>query len=327
MTSSASTPVVSLDRVHVGIDVGKARLDLAASDGSVCQGFDNTPQGIASIVALCQELQAASIVVEASGPYDKSLVAACLEKHLPICRIQPAQARAFAHARGQKAKTDRIDAQLLALYAKTMNPALVVAKTASQQELDALVLRRRQLVETRSQESCRLESAPSHFVKKDIEASLRRLHDAIKKIDKKIARLIGDDQDLSGKHQILQSVPGVGATTSAVLLAEAPELGALTHKQISALAGVAPFNHDSGQMKGKRSISGGRSAMRSSLYMAALTARSHNPLIERFAKKLAGQGKPFKLIMVACMRKLLTILNAMVRDGTSFKHAQTPVAV
>jgi transposase len=312
--------------VHVGIDVGKDRLDLATHDQSHQGSFDNTQEGISQILALLKTLCPARIVVEASGPYDRQLVASCLENALPIARIQPAQARAFAKARGQKAKTDALDAHLLALYAQAMNPPLVLPTTRSQQDLDALILRRRQLVDTHAQEACRLESAPNAFVQKDIEALLRRLHDSIKKIDKKIAKLIDKDQDLSGKHQILQSVPGVGKTTSATLLAETPELGNLDRKQISSLVGVAPFNHDSGRMEGKRAVSGGRQSVRCVLYMAALTARRCNPQIHAFAQRLTDAGKPFKVMMVACMRKLLTILNAMLRDGTTFKPAQAPVA-
>jgi transposase len=327
VTSSADSSVSSSPPIHVGIDVGKDRLDLATADKSHVHSFDNTPQGISAIIILLQTLNPQRIVVEASGPYDRSLVASCLENVLPICRIQPAQARAFARARGQKAKTDTIDAHLLALYAQAMAPVPVTPKTKALEELDALILRRRQLVETRAQENCRLESAPNAFVQEDIKALLRRLHDSIKKIDRKIAKLIDNDQNLSGKHQILQSVPGVGPATSATLLAETPELGALDRKQISALAGVAPFNHDSGRMAGKRAISGGRHSVRSCLYMATLTARTHNPQIRSFAKRLTDAGKPFKVMMVACMRKLLTILNAMVRDGTSFKPAQTSVTV
>jgi transposase len=306
--------------------VGKDRLDLATADGAHARAFDNAPAGIAALVALLRELNPRRIVVEASGPYDRALVAACLEHRLPVCRIQPRQARAFATARGQKAKTDALDARLLALYAQAMAPLPLAPKTKAQDELDALVLRRRQLVETRAQENCRLESAPNAFVKKDIEALLRKLSDAIKKIDRKIEKLIGTDQDLSGKHRLLQSVPGVGAATSATLLAETPELGALDRRQISALAGVAPFNHDSGRTAGKRAIAGGRQSARCCLYMATLTARTHNPQIRAFAARLADAGKPFKVVMVACMRKLLTILNAILRDRTPFKPAQPAAA-
>jgi transposase len=327
VTSSSGSPASSNSPLHVGIDVGKGRLDLATHDQSHVRSFDNTPHGLAQLITLLQELGPASIVVEASGPYDRQLVALCLENTLPICRIQPAQARAFAKARGQKAKTDTIDAHLLALYAQAMTPRLVLPKTSAQQDLDALILRRRQLVDTHAQESCRLESAPNAYVQQDIKTLLRRLHDSIKKIDRKIAKLIDNDQDLSGKHQLLKSVPGVGPTTSATLLAETPELGTLNGKQISSLVGVAPFNHDSGRMAGKRAISGGRQNIRNVLYMATLTARRFNPQIQTFAKRLTDAGKPYKVMMVACMRKLLTILNAMVRDGTSFKPAQTSLAV
>lgn len=310
----------------MGIDVGKDRLDLATTLDATVQSFENSPEGIARIIALLGALQPQRIVVEASDCYDRPLVAACLENTLPIARVQPQQTHALAQAHGKKAKTDAIDARLLALFAQSMNPRLLVRATPRQIELDALMLRRRQIVEACAQEKCRLESAPSGYVQKDIEASIRRLRDSMKKIDKRIAKLIENDQDLSGKHQILQSVPGVGAATSATLLAETPELGSLDRKQISALAGVAPYNQDSGRHAGPRSIRGGRQPVRNALYMATLTARTHNPQIKAFAERLEKAGKPFKVMMIACARKLLTILNAMVRDGTSFKPAQTPVA-
>jgi transposase len=307
--------------------VGKHRLDLAITGDPAANAFDNTPEGIDALVAHLVRLAPKRIVLEASGGYENLALAACLQKQLPVYRVQPQQAKHFAKSMNLRAKTDQLDARMLAEFASKLPEKILpaMAKTRLQQELDALVLRRRQLTASHAQEACRLESAPTEFVRKDIQASMRRIHDQIKKIDKKIGKLIDSDDDLSGKHQILQSAQGIGATTSAALLAETPEIGSLEGRQISALVGVAPHPNDSGTRTGKRSARGGRQFARNALYMATLTARTHNPQIRAFAERLTKAGKPFKVMMVACMRKLLTILNAMVRDGTTFKPAQASI--
>jgi transposase len=312
----------------VGIDVGKHRLDLATTMDRNPRTFDNTPEGIVRLVQHLIGLTPKRIVLEASGAYEESLVIACLDQKLPIYRVQPQQAKHFAKSMLLRAKTDAIDAVMLAEFASKLPDKVlpVPEKSRIQRELDGLVLRRRQLVSSKAQESGRLESAPTDFVKKDIQSSIRRLGDQIKKLDRRILKLIDADDDLSGKHQILQSAHGVGPATSAALLAETPELGNLDRKQISALVGVAPHPDDSGTRTGKRSATGGRKSVRCALYMATLTARTHNPQIRVFAQRLTDAGKPFKVMMVACMRKLLTILNPMVRDGASFKHVHAPVA-
>jgi transposase len=308
----------------VGIDVGNQWLDLAASTDPAVHRFENSQNGIAQALELLRRLDPRRIIVEASGGYEQALVVACLENALPVYRVQPQQPKHFAMSMNLRAKTDAIDARMLAEFASKLPEKIkaVSPKTPAQLELDALIARRRQLTASRAQEACRLESAAMPFVRKDIEALMRQLQDKITKIDRRIAKLIDEDDDLSGKHQILQSATGIGAASSATLLAETPELGNLNRKQISALVGVAPHPDDSGQRTGKRNVGGGRMHVRCMLYMATLRARRFNPRIRVFAQRLNAAGKPFKVVMVACMRKLLTILNAMVRDGTTFKPAQ-----
>jgi transposase len=326
----SETPALSSDAsacFYAGIDVGKHCLDLAITGDSAARSFPNTTEGIDALIQELVKFAPKRIVLEASGSYENLLLAACLKRGLPVYRVQPQQAKHFAKSMNLRAKTDTLDARMLAEFASRLPEKILPAtsRTKNQEELDALVLRRRQLTASHAQESCRLESAPTAFVQKDIQASMRRIHDQIKKIDKKISKLIDSDDDLSGKHQILQSAQGIGPVTSAALLAETPEIGTLENRQISALVGVAPHPQDSGTKTGKRSARGGRQSARNALYMAALTARNHNPQIRAFAQRLTNAGKPFKVMMVACMRKLLTILNAMVRDGTTFKPAQAPI--
>lgn len=327
VTSSPAPASSGPPACFVGIDVGKQWLDLAASTDPAVHRFENSQQGIAQVLALLDRLSPRRIVVEASGGYEQPLVVACLEHRLPVYRVQPQQPKHYALSMNLRAKTDAIDARMLAEFAARLPDKIkpVSPRTPGQLELDALIARRRQLTGARAQEACRLESAATAFVRKDIEALMRQLHDKIKKIDRRIARLIDQDDELSGKHQILQSATGIGPTASATLLAETPELGTLDRKQIRALVGVAPHPDDSGQRRGTRHVGGGRIQVRCMLYMAALSARRYNPLIRTFAQRLTAAGKPFKVVMVACMRKLLTILNAMVRDGTTFKPAQAPV--
>lgn len=307
--------------------MGKHRLDLATTNDPRIRTFDNTPEGIGQLVEHLAALTPQRIVLEASGAYERPLLIACLGKNLPVYCVQPQQSKHFAQSMNLRAKTDAIDARMLAEFAAKLPEKIrpQTAKTPVQQELDALIMRRRQLVASRAQEACRLESAPNAFVQKDIQASMRRIHDSIKKMDRKIGKLIDSDDELSGKHQILQSAQGIGPATSATLLAETPEIGTLDRKRISALVGVAPHPDDSGMRTGKRRAAGGRISVRCALYMATLTARTHNPQIKAFAQRLTAVGKPFKVMMVACMRKLLTILNAMVRDRTTFRPAQAPV--
>jgi transposase len=306
--------------------VAKTKLDLADStcDRVLTVGYDEA--GISQIVQRMLALKPQLIVVEATGGLERRIVAALLDAGLPIAVANPRHVRHFALGMGLLAKTDSIDARVLALYARHAQPRVSQKRPENQAELDALVSRRRQLLDTRTEESNRLETTDSKLARQSIRTIVQALDKQVQKIDKQIAQLIADDQDLSGKDQILRSVPGVGAVVSATLLSQLPELGKLNRKQISALVGVAPYNHDSGKLKGKRSIFGGRAAIRAVLYMAAVTARRCNPAIRALAERLEKAAKPFKLLIVACMRKLLTILNAMLKNNQPWNEKLSVVS-
>jgi transposase len=319
-SSTSSSPSTSVEPSFAGIDVAKDKLDLADSTSDRVATVEYDDAGIRLIVDRMLLLKPALIVVEATGGLERRIVAALLEAGLPIAVANPRHVRHFALGMSLLAKTDRIDARVLAQYARHAQPRVAEKRPKNQVELNALVSRRRQLLDTRTEESNRLESTDSRLARKSIQSLLQVLDKQVKRLDKLIARLIEDDSDLSGKDGLLRSVPGVGAVVSATLLSQMPELGKLNRKQISALAGVAPYNHDSGKFKGKRAIFGGRTAVRAVLYMAAVTARRCNPAIRSLAIRLEKAGKPFKLVIVACMRKLLTILNAISKSNQPWQE-------
>jgi transposase len=320
------TPVIDPQPSYLGIDVSKDKLDLAV-DGQVdVFTFANDAAGIPQLIERMRCLHPRLIVVEATGGYERSILNAALNADLPIARVQPGRVRHFAKAQGLLAKSDAIDARLLALYARCLQPAVSEKRSKNQLELHALLVLRRQLIEARTAHTHQMQTADSAFVRATLAQFLRQIHDQVKKVEKKIARLIDSDDDLAGRRDLLLSVPGVGKTTAATLTAQLPELGKIDRCQISALVGVAPYDRDSGKWNGKRSIFAGRGAVRSVLYMAALTAMRRNPAIKRFADRLKKAGKLPKVVITACMRKLLTILNAMARDGQTWSprcHLQT----
>ena len=298
----------------VGIDVGKDKLDLARSDTTEVCTVTNDPAGIESLVQTMTQAQPALIVVEATGGYERPVVEALLEADLPVAVVNPAQVRHFAKALGILAKTDAIDARVLVIFAAHAAPRLAVKRAKSRVELEDLLTCRRQLLKVRTEQvNCRSVTR-SPRARKAIDAVLKTVNRQIDRLDEQIGKLINSDEELRRQDQLLQSVPGVGPILSATLLAELVELGTTKRTQISALVGVAPFNHDSGRLRGKRAICGGRASVRNVLYMATLAAIQCNPVIRRFAERLKAAGKLKKVVIVACMRKLLTILNAMLRD-------------
>lgn len=307
--SPASSPV------YLGIDVAKDKLDLAGDGIDAIETFPNDTAGIISLVSRLTALHPVLIVLEATGGYERAILDAALDRNLPIARVQPARVRHFAQAAGLLAKNDAIDARLLANYARLLQPAVAPKRSANQAELDALLVCRRQLIDTRTAHRNQVQLVRSNFVRDRLKNVLRKLEQQIKLLDQAIDRLIDSDDDLSGKRDLLASVPGVGKTTAATLIAQLPELGQIDKRRISALVGVAPYCFDSGRFTGKRRIFAGRSAVRSVLYMAAVTAIRCNPVIKAFAERLKAAGKVPKVIIVACMRKLLTQLNAMLRDN------------
>lgn len=307
--------------VFCGIDVSKDKLDLAVDDdgndgaGGPVETFANDAAGHAALAARLRALTPALVVLEATGGYERAALSALLDAGLPVARVEPRRVRRFAQAAGLAAKTDALDARLLARYARLLRPAVAERRTASQEELAALLTCRRQLIDARTAHANQLETVASPFVRRTLADLLKKLQKQIDKLDAQIAKLIDADDDLSGRRDLLESVPGVGPTTAATLAAQFPELGRLDRRESCALAGLAPYDDDSGRHRGRRSIAGGRAEVRSVLYMAALTARRCNPVIRAFADRLAAAGKPAKVVIVACMRKLLTILNAILRDG------------
>jgi transposase len=301
--------------VYVGIDVSKARLDLAMSSGGEVQSVSNDPRGIATVCERLRHVQPARVVLEASGGLETAVVAELGVAGLAVVVVNPRQVRDFARATGQLAKTDALDARVLALFAERIRPELRPLPSEQERELKALVARRRELVEMITAERNRLAAAPQRLrarIRKHIEWLERELERADQDLDQQLRNspLWREREDL------LRTVPGVGRVLCATLLAELPELGRLNRRAIAKLVGVAPLNRDSGTLRGKRTVWGGRAQVRAVLYMAALVAVRHNPVLKAFYQRLLHQGKPPKLALTAAMRKLLLILNAMLKHQT-----------
>ncbi len=306
----------------VGIDVAKATLDLALEPGGEVWSVTNDGAGVQELVSRLVPLAPTLIVLEATGGFEAAAVAAIASAGLPVVVANPRQVRDFAKACGRLAKTDAIDARILARFAERVRPAPRPLPTEAAQLLDALLTRRRQLVEMLTAETNRLGLA-RRPVRRDISAHIRWLERRLGDVDGELAAAIQASPVWRAKDDLLQSVPGVGRVLSLTLLAELPELGRLSRREIAALVGVAPLNRDSGQRRGKRLVWGGRAPVRAVLYMGALAATRANPVIRGFYERLRTSGKPFKVALTACMRKLLTILNAMVRHDTRWRLAST----
>jgi transposase len=302
----------------VGIDVAKDSCEAYVRPAGQRMTFANREEAASQWASSLKESSACLIVVEATGGYERTVVAALCDAGLAVAVVNPRQARDFARGFGKLTKTDRVDAEMLALFAEKVQPSPRGKTSEKQAELDALVTRRRQLVQLRTMETNRQHTATHKQAVRSLQKVRELLTKEIQKIDVALSKLIESDEDWRQKTQIIESTPGVGSVTSKTLVAELPELGQLNRQQIAALVGLAPWPHDSGDFKGKRSIWGGRAHLRAVLYMAALSATTHNPLIQRFYQRLRHVGKPFKVALTACMRKLLTILNTMVKNRTSW---------
>lgn len=315
------------DFIFVGIDVAKASLDVAMHPTSESFNLANDEQGIAQLVARLRKLQPTLIVMEATGGLEMPLAGALAANHLPVAVINPRQARDFAKASGRLAKTDKIDAEVLADFAQRMRPEPRPIPDEKTQELNALLTRRRQIVDMIAAEKNRLAMAPKAMGKR-IRVHLDWLQDELAGLDDDLANSIKQSPIWREKDAVLQSTPGVGDVLSTTLLAELPELGTLNRKQISALVGVAPLNRDSGTMRGKRTVWGGRAEVRAVLYMGTLSAARFNPVIKDFYQRLCTAGKTTKVAIVACMHKLLVILNSMIKNMTCWKHrVLTPIDI
>ena len=309
----------------IGIDVAKATLDLHFLPTGQAHSLANNPTGHRQLRKLLPAPEACHIVLEATGGYERLLVADLLDAGYHVAVVNPRRVRDFAKALGLIAKTDRLDARVLAQFAEKVQPAPAQKTPEKQAEIQQLVARRRQLIELRTMESNRLEVTSSKAAGKSIHTVLKILARQIDAIEVAIAKLVESDDDWRQKTQLVQSVPGLGGVTATTLVAELPELGKLNRQQISALVGLAPYNRDSGKHQGKRSIGGGRKSVRSVLYMAALAAKRCNPLIKAFAHRLAQHGKPFKVVLTACMRKLLVIVNAILKSNQAWKPNLAPL--
>jgi len=309
--------------MFVGIDVAKDELVVAVRPALAQWAVANTPAGLAELVTRVHALAPQSVVLEATGGYERACAAALATAGLPVAVVNPRQVRDFAKATGQRAKTDRLDAAVLALFAERVSPQIRALPTEAQADLAALLLRRRQLTEMLVAEKNRLGLARQAIrgsLQKHIAYLERELHIA----DRDLGEAIEASPLWRAQDDLLQSVPGIGPVASRTLLADLPELGQLSRRAIAALVGVAPMAHDSGAMRGQRAIAGGRAAVRTVLYMATLVASRCNPVIRAHYQHLLAAGKAKKVALVACMRKLLTMLNAMVRDRRAWNPLLSP---
>ena len=302
----------------IGIDVAKATLDIAVRPSQQTWQIDYDESAVIELVEQLRNQAPTLIVIEATGGLETPLVAALADAKLPVVVINPRLARDFAKATGRLAKTDRIDAQMLAHYGEAIRPSLRPLPDADTLQLRALLVRRRQMVDIVSAEQSRLSCAPVQ-IRDSIECHIDWLRQQIASLDDDLEIMLQDSPLWREHDDILQSVPGVGPVLSHTLMAHVTELGQLNRKQIAALVGVAPFNRDSGAYRGRRTIWGGRAAVRAVLYMGALVATRHNPVIREFYGRLLAAGKTKKVALTACMRKLLTILNAMVKHQSRWQ--------
>ena len=310
----------------IGIDVSKQQLEVAAHERDYQFRCPNKASAFGELMAELIAWRPALIVLEATGGLEIPVVNALHGAGLPVVVVNPRQVRDFAKALGQLAKTDRLDARVLAHFAAAIKPPLRPIKSKEAQELDALAGRRGQLIEVLTDEKNRRASAATDTVRDQIEEHIDWLEKRIAELDQQLKALLQSSACWQAKDQILQSVPGIGPVVSFSMIADLPELGTLNRQQISKLVGVAPLNRASGQQRGTRHIYGGRARLRSVLYMAAITAARHNAVIKEFYERLRANHKPFKVAIIACMRKLLTIINVMLRDGTCWKTKNEPVS-
>lgn len=305
--------------VNVGVDVGKDCLDIVIHEKHLHWQEENSAEGIRNILKRLSYYRVERLVMEATGRYEFELAQAAYDRGLPVCIVKPLSVRRYAGAVEQLAKTDRIDAAIIAEYAAVVQPCTTPQKSKNLIAIKNLVARRRQLINLRTQEMNRLS-----IMGKTLAVSCRRIIRAldaeIARMEKRLATEVEQQAEWAEKQALLTSMPGVGNTLCYTLLADLPELGALNNREISALVGVAPINRDSGRVRGKRRIQGGRAAIRSVLYMATLSALQCNQVIKAFYRKLVAQGKHRKVAITACMRKFITILNTMVKNKTEWAY-------
>jgi transposase len=305
-----------------GIDVSKDQLEVGLiGDQQMVVTVPNAPAGFAEVIALCRKYSVQLIVLEATGGYERPVVAELAAARLPVVVVNPRQVRDFARAMNRLAKTDRIDAIVLAMFARLIQPKVRPLPDEKAAELQEKLARHRQLVQIRSAEQNRLAHAQTRAVRNSIQVVLEVIGKQLDQLDQDTDALIRESPVWCEKENLLRTVPGIGPHTARALVADLPELGRCSRQQIAFLVGVAPLNRDSGTMRGTRTIWGGRAQVRQALYMATLVATRHNPMIQKHYQHLLQLGKKKKVALVACMRKLLCILNAMLRDHQPWELA------
>ena len=308
----------------VGIDISKDHLDLHVRPDDRHQGFSYDNDGLARLLEMIKELRPQLIVMEATGGYEQRVVAVLAAQQLPVAVINARRVREFAKATGQLAKTDRLDAAVLSDFAEKLRPSVTALPDESREQLKALLARRRQIVEMITAENNRQLTAPK-TIQREIRAHIDWLKKRLKKVDDDLGHSIKASPIWKAKDDILQSIPGIGPTASRTMLGILPELGTLNRRTIAALVGVAPMNQDSGKWRGRRRVQGGRTMVRNTLFMCTLVAVKHNPVIHVLYQRLLSAGKPKMVAITACMRKLLIILNAMLKTNSHWSpdHAKT----
>lgn len=308
-------------QVHIGVDVGKSQLDFFCHESGVHFAVPNTTSGIRQAFKRLADADIACLVLEATGRYEQALVQAAQAKDVPVVIAQPIAVRRFAGALGLLAKTDQIDSRVIARYAASIQPTVRDLPDPTTRKLKDLTVRRKQVIGMLTMEKNRLQIMPT-FLRADIRRSIRGLERQLSKLDDAIHGLSLEVDTWRERRRILESMPGVGTTLATTLISDLHEPGSLNSRQIAALVGVAPMNRDSGKTRGKRSIRGGRAQVRTVLFMATLSAIQHNPVIRACYRKMVANGKVRKVAVVACTRKMIVMLNAMVRDGTCWGDAK-----
>lgn len=302
----------------VGIDVSKATLDVFSDTPAEAFSVANAPEGHATLLTGLRQWKVQRIVIEYSGGYERRVAADLMSEGFDVALVNPRQVRDFARAKGRLAKSDRLDARLLAEFGRVLQPEASTPTPENRAQLDERIGRRRQLVALRAGEQIRRQQVTCRSVRTGIDKLIRLLDRQIEQLEAEIVRGIADDEGLKGRFELLRSVPGIGDVVASTLTVELPELGQANRQEIAALVGIAPFTRESGTYRGRRSIAGGRAPVRATLYMAVIAAVRCNPVIRRVYKRLRSIGKPTKVALVACMRKLLTVLNRMAQTNQTW---------
>ncbi|UZD56823.1 IS110 family transposase [Shewanella algae] len=304
----------TLQNINIGVDTGKSQLDIYIRPLDVFFTVPNNENGIKQALATIKKHNPQRIVIEATGRLEMPFVLACTEAKLPIVRANPVHIRRFAGAIGRRAKNDRLDAQLIAHYGEAIKPDLTVIKAKNIRLMSDLVIRRNQLLAMQTMEKNRIQILPKHL-HSTMTPILTAIKNQVSKIESKLVKLIEDCPEYQTKNTLLQSVPGIGNIAAASIISNVPELGYITNKQAASLIGVAPITRESGRYKGKQVIQGGRAQVRTVLYMAMMSAMQCNPVFKDTYARLLEAGKPKKVAIIACVRKMVVILNSMLRDG------------